>query len=79
MKSDAAFRDRWPLECSLARCTEKVADQYGDLIRARVQCEVASVKNVDFGLRHIPSIGFRLRDIERGSCLPQITSRRGCL
>ena len=57
------------LYAASARCIEKVTDQCGDLIRGRVQREVASVKDVDFGLRHIPAIGFRLRDIERGIML----------
>jgi hypothetical protein len=70
LKSDAALREIvGRSNAALGRCAEKVADQCGDLIRGRVQCEVASVKNVDFGLRHIPAIGFRLRDIERGIML----------
>ena len=81
LKSDAAQREIVVRSNpALARCTEKVADQPGDLIRGRVQCEVAGVKDVDLGLGHIPAIGFRLRDIERGIMLaPRSPAGGGCL
>jgi hypothetical protein len=44
---------------------DKTSDQCGDLICSRVQCEITGVENVNLGVRHIPAIGFRLREVER--------------
>ena len=40
--------------------TDKASDQCGDLIRRRVQREMTGIENVNFSLRHVPAIGFRL-------------------
>jgi hypothetical protein len=44
--------------------TGKLADQCGDLIRSRVQREMAGVQNVDLSFRNIAMIRLRLRRIE---------------
>ena len=49
--------------------SDKASDQYGDLIRGGVQREMAAIDNVNLGSRHIPTIGFRLRRVERGFIL----------
>ena len=39
--------------------------QCGDLVGCGIQGEMTSIENVDFGLRHIFSVSFRLAGIER--------------
>jgi hypothetical protein len=41
--------------------TEKARDQRGNLIGRRIQCEMTCVENMHFGVRHIATVGFRLR------------------
>ena len=43
----------------------KAPDELRDLIRRRIQCEVARIEDVDFGLRHVAAIGLRFRKLER--------------
>src|SRR6201987_2047423 len=43
-----------------ARLLHEVADEHGDLIRCGIYGEMASIDDVDFGLRHVAAVGFRL-------------------
>ena len=44
---------------------DKISHSCGDLIGCRIQCEVTSVDNVDFSVRHILAVAFRLAGVER--------------
>jgi len=46
------------------KCADEVSHQRGYLIRGGIQGEMTSVENVNLSVRHIPAIGFRLREIE---------------
>src|SRR6202034_1240289 len=43
---------------------EEASDESGDLIGGGIQCEMASIDDVHFGLGHIAAVGFGLRGIE---------------
>src|SRR6266850_3327395 len=47
------------------RTTHETPDELCNLIRSSIQREVTRVENVDFGLRHVAAIRFRLRELER--------------
>ena len=43
----------------------EVTNELRNLIRSGVECEMASIEDVDFGFRHIFAVAFRLAEIER--------------
>ena len=46
------------------RRSDKASDQSGDFIRRRVQSEMSGIEDVNFSLRYIAAICFRLRRVE---------------
>src|SRR5260370_29128417 len=53
--------------CSIrtSRLLHEGAGELRNLIRRCIECEMARIENVDFGLRHVASIGLRFRKLER--------------
>ena len=49
---------------------DEASYQCGDFVGRRVQREMPGVENVNFGVRHIPAIGFGLGGSERKVVLP---------
>jgi hypothetical protein len=45
--------------------TDNRSDQCGDLIRSGVQYEMTCIQDVDFGVRYVLAVAFRLAEIER--------------
>jgi len=43
----------------------EASDELRNLIRGGIEREMARIEDVDCGLRHIPAIGFRFREVER--------------
>src|SRR2546428_9153248 len=55
--------------CSLPLLHE-APDELRNLIRSRIECEMARIEDVDFGLRHVAPIGLRFRKLEGQVVLP---------
>src|SRR5215470_10418730 len=64
--SKSTAKTQW--RCSLLPLHE-VTYQCCNLICFGIEREVACVEDVNFGFRHVPAIGLRLRDVERGVML----------
>ena len=50
---------------SLLLLLHEVTNELRNLIRSGVECEMASIEDVDFGFRHIFAVTFRFSEIER--------------
>src|SRR5438309_2033150 len=48
----------------------EIADELRNLIRCPIEREMARIENVYLSVRHVPAIGFRLREVEREVILP---------